>query len=99
MANSFQANSQGRVTRSTIVIDFPGGPDFQFYRLMDANDSQNRWRYTLHWDSIVEYNDTNGNGLFDSSVDAIAKNVSFSTIEFSFAKFSANQNVALELID
>ena len=32
--------SQTKVTRPTIVIEFPNNsPDFQFYRLLDANDT------------------------------------------------------------
>ena len=83
--------SQNIVIRPTIVIDFPNsGPDFQFYRLLDANDSQNRWRYTIHWDSIIEYNDSNQNGIFNPSQDIISKNISFNKIDFSFSKLSAN---------
>lgn len=85
------AFSQSKIIRPTIVIDFPNnGPDFQFYRLLDVNDTQSRWRYTIHWDSIIEYSDTDQNGIFNSSIDTIVRNISFSDINFWFVKKSAN---------
>lgn len=85
------AYSQQRVVRPTMVIDFPnGGPNFQFYNKIDENDTQSRWRYSLIWDSIIEYSDSNHNGIFDKGIDTLVRNISLSDLNFSFVKVQAN---------
>ena len=85
------AHSQQEVIRPSMVIDFPsGGPNFRFYNKIDENDTMNRWRYTIVWNSIVEYSDTNQNGIFDNGIDTVVRNVSIQDINFSFNKLQAN---------
>jgi hypothetical protein len=83
--------SQDKVVRPSIVINFPdNGPDLQFYNRIDENDTLNRWRYTIHWNNLIEYTDSNLDGIFDSSTDTLEKNVSIQDIDFYSIKTPKN---------
>ena len=84
-------SSQQRVVRPTMVIDFPSnGPNFQFFNKIDENDTQSRWRYSLLWNNIIEFSDTNQNGIFDSSSDTVVRNISIQNIDFTYTKVPMN---------
>ncbi len=83
--------AQQRVVRPSMVIDFPdGGPNFRFYNKIDENDTLSRWRYSLVWHNIIEYSDTNQNGIFDNGTDTLVRNISIQNIDFNFAKVGRN---------
>lgn len=74
------------VRRQNIIIRFPnGGPDLQFYGKVDENDTNQRWRYTLAWQELLEYEDTNQNGAYDPLNDTLVHQVNLRTLTYDFS--------------
>ncbi|MFW9929397.1 MAG: hypothetical protein ACFFD1_08405 [Candidatus Thorarchaeota archaeon] len=79
------------VNRDNYVIRFPnGGPNLQFYLKNDENQTQQQYRYTLSWSSLVEYTDLNNNGIFDKSDDTEVFSLNLKTLNFNFTEVPVN---------
>ena len=66
------ANNDIVITRNGYVLRFVnGGPDVTFYNSIDANNSQSKYRYTIQWNTLVEFTDNYHNGVYDIGSDKI----------------------------
>jgi hypothetical protein len=71
--------------RDNYVIRFVrGGPDLQFFLRADENDSGSQFRYTLKWKELVEYSDSDSNGLFDNTIDDKISSKDLTSLNFDY---------------